>query len=540
MRTRRCVMVGGAAAGLMLLGLGAAGAAQSGGAKGLLGEPVREGAKAPAPAPAGGGAGRVHEIQTVVMRDGGHEVKVVRENDDLDVYLDGRKAPRQLIMEFDRGLKVLNGDGEVVATVFTAGGGVDVRPGDAEGSPRLVVQQLGAAEAPPAPPAPPEPVRGRWRADVEPAPERPRVMLGVTMSDLTEPLARRFGLEPGRAILLSKVAPDLPAGRAGLLADDVIVEIEGDRPATRELLTKVLRQRRPGQTVELEVVRRGEALEIVVELERYDRERLNEAFGDSTSDAIRRFDFDFGREQELAELRNKMARMSARAAELAAEQARAQGVEARELAEEMAMVSRSMAELAERLAVESAKPPAPAPNWFELQGGGGAGGRGLGGVVRINPGNGAPFFVRPWGEDEAEEFEHAMDSLREALEDSFESEDFARIIREALEDRAEAFGGLGDRHHELLERLEVEADVRLESLFEQLGGIEERLEDSMRWRHELAPRLEEHSHHAMERLEQIERRVEEIEERLDERFDRLEEKLERLLERRRGGGRGGV
>jgi len=54
---------------------------------------------------------------------------------------------------------------------------------------------------------------------------RPR--LGVQTQELTEQLGKYFGLEKGKGALISHVSEDSPGAKAGLLAGDVITEING-------------------------------------------------------------------------------------------------------------------------------------------------------------------------------------------------------------------------------------------------------------------------------------------------------------------------
>lgn len=104
--------------------------------------------------------------------------------------------------------------------------------------------------------------------------DAPPVMLGVTLGDAGGALRAHLGLgEDEPAILIESVIEGLPADKAGLEKYDVVVgtdagEIEG---AT---LTPILRELEPGDVLELDVIRRGRARTVTVELEAYDGEAL--------------------------------------------------------------------------------------------------------------------------------------------------------------------------------------------------------------------------------------------------------------------------
>ena len=76
---------------------------------------------------------------------------------------------------------------------------------------------------------------------------------------LTPRAAQRLGLDPTRGIIVSSVDEDSPARRAGLRAYDLIVTVAGEAVRTNEDVQQRLVDNRPGDTVELGVVRDGAA-----------------------------------------------------------------------------------------------------------------------------------------------------------------------------------------------------------------------------------------------------------------------------------------
>lgn len=82
--------------------------------------------------------------------------------------------------------------------------------------------------------------------------------LGIQPIQVTGQLADRFDLSVDEGVAVSVVEPGSAAARAGLEEGDVIVAFDGDPIRRVEDLFAQLRQRRPGQRVELTVVRDGD------------------------------------------------------------------------------------------------------------------------------------------------------------------------------------------------------------------------------------------------------------------------------------------
>jgi hypothetical protein len=136
------------------------------------------------------------------------------------------------------------------------------------------VQRVFSMEAPTPPPAPEMGLRAT--VDVS---SRPPVMLGVTLSSPSEALRNQLGLAPEGGILINSVVEGLPADRAGLKPFDIIVQLNGSREvATQTALRDILRERKPGDTLKVTVLRGGEKRELTLKLEAYDAGKLNAAF----------------------------------------------------------------------------------------------------------------------------------------------------------------------------------------------------------------------------------------------------------------------
>jgi len=93
------------------------------------------------------------------------------------------------------------------------------------------------------------------------------VRLGITLAE-KRGLLGRPGVTDGRKVIsVGEIAPEGPADKAGMKSGDSIVEINGQKPATEELLQKLLKDKKPGDSLRLKVVRNGEELDVTAKLE---------------------------------------------------------------------------------------------------------------------------------------------------------------------------------------------------------------------------------------------------------------------------------
>ena len=92
--------------------------------------------------------------------------------------------------------------------------------------------------------------------------------LGVTVQDLTQPLADSFGLQRPDGALVSQVAPGSPAAAAGLQPGDVIQKIDGQPTVQAGALSARIAQAVPGERIALGIWRQGKPLDLSVTLGR--------------------------------------------------------------------------------------------------------------------------------------------------------------------------------------------------------------------------------------------------------------------------------
>ncbi len=91
-------------------------------------------------------------------------------------------------------------------------------------------------------------------------------LLGVEYLDLDAQVAAERELTLDEGALILRVLPDTPAEAAGLLAEDIIVGVAGDPVDARRTLRERLLAYDPGETLQLDLQRAGEALQLEVTL----------------------------------------------------------------------------------------------------------------------------------------------------------------------------------------------------------------------------------------------------------------------------------
>lgn len=82
-----------------------------------------------------------------------------------------------------------------------------------------------------------------------------RGWLGVSIQEVTQDLAKQFGLGESTGALVSEVLSDSPAAAAGLKSGDVIVRFDGKRIDNPAILRNIVAETHVGSTVKVEVWR---------------------------------------------------------------------------------------------------------------------------------------------------------------------------------------------------------------------------------------------------------------------------------------------
>ncbi|MFN3304408.1 MAG: trypsin-like peptidase domain-containing protein, partial [Roseateles sp.] len=96
--------------------------------------------------------------------------------------------------------------------------------------------------------------------------------LGVTLQDLSAPLATSFGLEAPDGALVSSVQPGSAAAKAGLKAGDVITRIDGEPVRVAGDVSSRVGLARPGDKLKLEIWRDKKRISETVALGRADKD----------------------------------------------------------------------------------------------------------------------------------------------------------------------------------------------------------------------------------------------------------------------------
>jgi len=109
--------------------------------------------------------------------------------------------------------------------------------------------------------------------------------LGVTVQDLTQPLADSFGLPKPDGALVSQIDPKSPAAGAGLQPGDVILRIDGEPMVQAGALSARIAQSQPGDRITLSVWRHQKAQDMTVTLGRAGDGRTQAAADDSADGA---------------------------------------------------------------------------------------------------------------------------------------------------------------------------------------------------------------------------------------------------------------
>ena len=92
-------------------------------------------------------------------------------------------------------------------------------------------------------------------------------MIGIGISDVTPDNAKFFQMTSATGALVTQVDPNSPGSKAGLKTGDVIAKLNGKSVADAGELQMEVGQKRPGDTIQLEVIRDGTTVNVPVTLE---------------------------------------------------------------------------------------------------------------------------------------------------------------------------------------------------------------------------------------------------------------------------------
>jgi hypothetical protein len=245
-RARRTIL---SAACILALTAGGAAAQSAGGGGNDDGADFKQplGAKRAPRARAGQPGAQGRSFMTMRQTEGDDEYEVTIEGDQITAKVNGKSLPEKRIRRSDDTVELLDREGNVMTTFQVGRHGLSTRefPGGraqpfAFGGPGATV----------------------WT--------QPKVMIGINMDNIPEEMAEQLKVDADEVVFISRVLPDSPADKAGLKDKDVVVAINGERPATREKVAEAIKGKEPGDDVAFTVIRAGKERTIKIELAKYD------------------------------------------------------------------------------------------------------------------------------------------------------------------------------------------------------------------------------------------------------------------------------
>ncbi|MEE8484011.1 MAG: DegQ family serine endoprotease [Nitrospinota bacterium] len=93
-----------------------------------------------------------------------------------------------------------------------------------------------------------------------------RGWLGVVIQSLTPELAEALGMKDTGGALVSNVAENGPAIKAGLKRGDVIIEFAGEKIKSHDVLPRIVASHKPGEKISVSVIRDGKTKSFTLEL----------------------------------------------------------------------------------------------------------------------------------------------------------------------------------------------------------------------------------------------------------------------------------
>ncbi len=103
--------------------------------------------------------------------------------------------------------------------------------------------------------------------------------IGIQIADVTPDNAKFFQMKKAEGALISQVEPDAPGAKAGLRTGDVITELDSKTVTDAGQLQATVGEKRPGDTIHLEVVRDSKPMNVAVTLEALGGDKSTEIAG---------------------------------------------------------------------------------------------------------------------------------------------------------------------------------------------------------------------------------------------------------------------
>ncbi|MEI6177413.1 MAG: PDZ domain-containing protein [Verrucomicrobiota bacterium] len=114
---------------------------------------------------------------------------------------------------------------------------------------------------------PPDNAAPESGGNTKPVDPKPAAFLGVVTAPISKIITEQLGLPAGQGIAIHALAPQGPAAKAGLAVNDIITRINGLNLGAPADLTKVLANQKPGDSVHLTLIQKGNPAEYDVTLD---------------------------------------------------------------------------------------------------------------------------------------------------------------------------------------------------------------------------------------------------------------------------------
>ena len=199
-----------------------------------------------------------HRSIRYITSSGDQSIEIRIEGDEVEAEVNGERVPTSRIKRTPSEVIIVSKDGEVLMRCPIA---VQAMGGEQE-----MQFRVGA---------------GAWDDDnnvmfVPEAEEHPKVMIGINFGSDDGFVWDLVPYDPDEAFVISSVIEGLPAAKAGLRDNDLVVAIDGERPATPMLLRERLMGKEPGDKIEFRVLRKGDEKNIAIKLAPYSSQALGQ------------------------------------------------------------------------------------------------------------------------------------------------------------------------------------------------------------------------------------------------------------------------
>jgi len=103
-----------------------------------------------------------------------------------------------------------------------------------------------------------------------------RGFLGIEIRDLSEALAKNYGVSDATGALITYVSPDSPAQKAGIRVEDIVIQINGQKVDDSSRLRLIVSSMKPGTAIPVVVLRDNKPVTLNATLEALPESALSE------------------------------------------------------------------------------------------------------------------------------------------------------------------------------------------------------------------------------------------------------------------------